>query len=99
MGSPRLRRRRLQFLGKHRLAVEVAQGDGERAALRIDLHLAEELVAGEGELFWTSGAFWNITCGPNVPSSALGPKLPALRGPATNSQNGAKSLNAARSGL
>ena len=35
--------------------------------------------------------------GPKVPSSVFGPNDPALMGPATNSQNGSKSVNAARS--
>ena len=43
-------------------------------------------------------AFWKSTSGPKVPSISLGPKEPALIGPATNSQNGSKSVNAARSG-
>jgi hypothetical protein len=36
----------------------------------------------------TGAAFWNITSGPKVPSSGFGPKLPAFKGPATNSGSG-----------
>ncbi len=43
------------------------------------------------------GAFCNTTVGPNVLPSGLGPKVPALSGPATNSQN-LKSLNCAFAG-
>ena len=51
-----------------------------------------------GELFAVGGAFWNTTSGPKVPSSGLGPKLPAFKGPATNSQNGSNCWKAARLG-
>lgn len=51
-----------------------------------------------GEVLAAGGAFWKTTCGPKVLSSALGPKLPAFSGPATNSQNGAKSVYCAFDG-
>ena len=41
----------------------------------------------------------NFTSGPKVSSIAVGPKVPALNGPATNSQNGRKSVNCAFAGL
>ena len=44
------------------------------------------------------GALTNTTYDPNVPSSALGPNVPALSGPATNSQKPSKPLNAAFAG-
>ena len=40
----------------------------------------------------------NFSSGPNVGSSAFGPNVPALSGPATNSQNGSNSVNFARAG-
>ena len=48
--------------------------------------------------FMPGGIPVNRTSGPNVASSALGPNVPACSGPATNSQNGAKSRNFARAG-
>lgn len=51
-----------------------------------------------GESFARSGARTKTRSGPNVPSSAFAGKPPAAGGPETNSQNGAKSVTAARSG-
>ena len=52
-----------------------------------------------GRFTWpASGAFTNTSSGPNVSSSSLGPNVPALSGPLTNSQNGAKSWYFARFG-
>ncbi len=45
------------------------------------------------------GIAMNVTSGPKVLSRAFGPNVPACIGPATNSQNGRKSVNTARSGL
>ena len=50
------------------------------------------------KFFAVGGAFWNTTSGPKVPSSGFGPKLPAFKGPATNSQNGSNCWKAARLG-
>lgn len=51
-----------------------------------------------GETFEAVGAFTNTRSGPKVLSSALAGKAPAFSGPETNSQNGSKSVNAAREG-
>ena len=48
--------------------------------------------------FHPGGMPTNFTSGPNVGSSVFGPNVPALSGPATNSQNGSKSVNFARAG-
>src|SRR5499426_3801857 len=48
--------------------------------------------------FIPGGAEEYFTSGPNVRSMSPGPKVPALIGPATNSQNGVKSVNCARAG-
>src|SRR5262249_51195562 len=48
--------------------------------------------------FMPCGMPTNFTSGPNVLSSGFGPNVPALSGPATNSQNGSNAVNAARDG-
>lgn len=51
-----------------------------------------------GDRLARSGARTNTRSGPKVASSAFAGKPPAARGPDTNSQKGAKSWKAARSG-
>jgi hypothetical protein len=48
--------------------------------------------------FMPGGTPLNFTSGPKVGSNSFGPKVPAWSGPATNSQNGANSVNRARDG-
>ena len=48
--------------------------------------------------FIPAGTEEYLTSGPNVRSISPGPNVPALIGPATNSQNGVKSVNCARPG-
>ena len=83
----------LKLLTENRHSVDILQAHRHRTVTAVDVDLAEELQAGErGRLAWPAAApSENTTCGPKVSSSALGPKVPALSGPATNSQNGSKS--------
>jgi hypothetical protein len=49
----------------------------------------------DGGWFGDGAKRWNSSRGPKVASSALGPKVPALSGPDTNSQKGRKSWKTA----
>ena len=49
--------------------------------------------------FIPGGMPMNFSSGPKVRSSSAGPNVPACAGPATNSQNGWNSVNAARAGI
>ena len=70
----------------------------------VDRHVTEELVArraATGSTRRSRCPSSRRTSGPKVPSrsASLVAKVPAAIGPDTNSQNGSKSVNAARSGL
>ena len=91
---------RLELDAVDRAAGQIVQADGHRASPRVDAEVAEELEPALGGRFGfkSRGTPVNITSGPNVASSGPGANVPACSGPATNSQNGSKSVKRARAG-
>jgi hypothetical protein len=78
--------------------VQVAQRRGETPVRGSMSTWPKNWLPPLGGWFGKSAALTNSTLGPNVGSSGFGPNVPALTGPATSSQNGSKSVKAARDG-
>ena len=80
---------------------EVVQlGPSARASSRSRVSVPKNWKPSDGGrlAFMPGGMPTNFASGPNVASSRPGPNVPACSGPATNSQNGSKSVNFARVG-
>jgi hypothetical protein len=91
---------RTQIDAIHLLPTQIVQGDSHRLILAADFDHAKELQAVTGWPigFQAIGDTNELDLSPKVLSSLLGPKVPACRGPATNSQKGLKSVNWACAG-